>query len=135
MTAWALEVRARQLGDLRHRVQQLVPWTSPTVVTDNGHPVLELDLAPVVSLRVSHRREGAWRIEVRPTIATPGSTLARRIDLTPAGDGETDRVADEVLAVCVEEWTRTAEAEDASLAMRSKAAEQLEALAHHRSWS
>jgi hypothetical protein len=90
-----------------------------------------LDLAPAVSL-VASNWTGHWRIEVRPEFESPASTLGRRVDLTLASDRDINAVADQVLDVCVQEWTRTASAEDASSAMRAKAIEHLEALQHHR---
>jgi hypothetical protein len=133
MGAWQRLAMGRHVRDLRDRVDELMPWTNPTVTTRDGRRVMRLTLLPVVSVLAADAT-GHWRVEVRPEFSGPGFTTARTVDLALPSNRDINSVADQVVAVCVEEWSRTAVAEDASAAMRATAIEQLEALAAHANY-
>ena len=126
MTGQDHDDKARQLEQVRDRLLELAPWIDPEVVTMDGVPLVRVHASHALTVLAS-RRTDCWQVEVRDQFGHAAERGAQhRIDLAP--DTDVTSVADRVLDTCIGYWRGTQESPAASEAMKSKAAEQLEAL-------
>jgi hypothetical protein len=120
--------RSRQLRSVGERVAELAPWTDPEVVRIDGCAALQVRASHLL-LVIASNASGFWCVETRHTFGAETEVARRggRAFDVPR-DGDVLAVADELLAVCVSEWTRTLSSPESSEAMKVKAAEKLQAL-------
>jgi hypothetical protein len=125
--------RSEHLWFVSERVAELAPWTDPEVVVSDGCAALQVKASHLLRV-IASNASGVWRLETRQAFGTETeAALGGARDLDVRWDGDVSAVADEVLAVCVREWTRTLNSSEFSDAMKAKAAEMLQALEQLRS--
>lgn len=120
--------KSRRLQLIGDRLRELAPWTDPELIVLDGGPALQVTASHLLSVTATNA-SGRWRLEERDMLCTD-SEPARRAgrDLDVPWDGDVSPVADELLAICVREWMGTMSSSESSAAMKTKAAENLEAL-------
>ena len=126
MTGWDQDDNSRHLEHVRNRLLELAPWIDPEVVAMDGVQLVRVHASHALTV-LARRRQSCWQLEVRDHFGDAAGRYApHRIDL--ALDTDVTVVADRLLEACIDYWRATQESPTASEAMKSKAAEQLDAL-------
>ncbi len=125
--------RVRHLRLVGDRVAELAPWTDPEVVLIDGRAALQVRASHLLAV-IASNGSGFWRVETRQAFGEePAGAHRGGRDLGLPWDGDVFAVADELLALCVRDWTQTLTSQESSDAMKAKAAEMLQALEQLRS--
>ena len=126
VAGWDHDDNSWHLAHVRDRLLEQAPWIDPEVVTMDGVRLVRVHASHALTV-LAKKGQGCWQVEVRDQFGeASGRGAQRRIDL--ALDTDVTVVADRVLKACIDYWRGTQESPTASEAMKSKAAEQLDAL-------